>query len=182
MALMMLPQGVRRPPAPPARPVLDPNTLTPFIDPLPIPKVARPNGFRPDVDDPKAKSPFYRLAMRQFEGKVHPELRPTRMWGIESASPGPTLETQSGQGMFVEWANELPKSHFLPIDRHLHGAEPDKPPVRGVIHMHGARVPAMPTDIRRVGMYQASRRPTTIRTGRTRPYSGITITQSVSIA
>jgi len=142
MALMMLPQGVRRPPAPPARPVLDPNTLTPFIDPLPIPKVARPNGFRPDVDDPKAKSPFYRLAMRQFEGKVHPELRPTRMWGIESASPGPTLETQSGQGMFVEWANELPNSHFLPVDRHLHGAEPDKPAVRGVIHMHGARVPA----------------------------------------
>jgi spore coat protein A, manganese oxidase len=142
LAMMMMPQGVRRPPVPPARPVLDPNSLSPFVDALPIPRIAKPDGLRTAPDDATAKVPFYRLPMRLFEDKVHRDLKPTRMWGISSASPGPTLETQSGQGMFVEWANELPKSHFLPIDRHIHGAESDKPDVRAVIHMHGARVPA----------------------------------------
>jgi FtsP/CotA-like multicopper oxidase with cupredoxin domain len=44
--------------------------------------------------------------------------------------------------MLVEWANELPTSHFLPIDHHIHGAEADKPNVRTVIHLHGSCVPA----------------------------------------
>jgi spore coat protein A len=44
--------------------------------------------------------------------------------------------------MLVDWANELPKEHFLPIDHSLHGAEVDKPEVRSVIHLHGAKVPA----------------------------------------
>ena len=84
--------------------------------------------------------------MRQFEGKVHRDVKPTRLWGFGAASsgasfPGPTLETQSGSGLLVEWANELPGSHFLPIDHNLHGAEADKPDVRSVIHLHGAKVP-----------------------------------------
>ncbi len=41
----------------------------------------------------------------------------------------------------IEWANELPLKHFLPIDYRLHGAERDKPQVRAVVHVHGARVP-----------------------------------------
>ena len=45
------------------------------------------------------------------------------MLGIGSSSPGPTLETQSGKGVLVEWVNALPTAHFLPIDHHLHGAE-----------------------------------------------------------
>ena len=43
--------------------------------------------------------------------------------------------------MRIEWANELPARHFLPIDHHLHGAEADKPEVRAVTHVHGAKVP-----------------------------------------
>src|SRR5262249_49787007 len=31
--------------------------------------------------------------------------------------------------------------HFLPIDHHIHGAEADKPEVRTVIHLHGAKAP-----------------------------------------
>ncbi len=123
------------------RQALDPNTLTPFVDPLPIPLVAQPSGRRPSPLDRGSQIPYYRLPMRQIEYKVHRDLKPTRCWGIGSSSPGPTLETQSGAGMLVEWANELPQSHFLPIDHHLHGAEADKPAVRSVIHLHGGKVP-----------------------------------------
>ena len=137
-----MPQAVHRRPAPPARPVLDPSTLTPFVDPLPIPLVASPNGLRATPSDAKQKVPYYRLPMRQVEYKVHRDMQATRQWCVGSSAPGPTLETRSGQGMLVEWANELPTSHFLPIDHHIHGAEADKPNVRTVIHLHGSRVPA----------------------------------------
>ena len=41
----------------------------------------------------------------------------------------------------VEWANELPSKHFLPIDHHLDGAGLDVPEVRSVIHLHGGKTP-----------------------------------------
>jgi FtsP/CotA-like multicopper oxidase with cupredoxin domain len=41
----------------------------------------------------------------------------------------------------VEWVNELPAKHFLPIDHSLHGAEAGLPEVRGVVHLHGAKAP-----------------------------------------
>ncbi len=139
-AALMLPHGgSRRQPI--VRPTLDPNSLTPFVDPLPNPEVAHSTEFRPSPTDPTAKVPYYRLAMRPIESKVHRDVKPTRFWGIGSSSPGPTIETQSGSGMLVEWANELPAAHFLPIDHRIHGAESDKPDVRTVIHLHGAKAP-----------------------------------------
>jgi len=51
------------------------------------------------------------------------------------------FETRSGQGLLVEWANDLPSSHLLPIDHSIHGAEADKPDVRAVVHLHGAKAP-----------------------------------------
>ncbi|HEX6496669.1 MAG TPA: multicopper oxidase, partial [Acidobacteriaceae bacterium] len=86
--------------------------------------------------------PYYRLAMCEIQQKVHRDLPPTRMWGFENSFPGPTIETQSGQPMIVEWANELPARHFLPIDHTLHGAEKSLPEVRSVVHLHGGRTPA----------------------------------------
>ena len=53
--------------------------------------------------------------------------------------PGPTFEVRSGKPVIVEWANDLPQRHFLPIDHTLHGAEADKPEVRTVVHLHGGR-------------------------------------------
>ena len=142
LALLSVPQMARHRQVTVARPVLDPNTLTPFLDALPIPKVALPTGVRPIPGDAKQKAPYYRMAMRQMESKVHRDMKPTMQWAIGASVPGPTLETQSGQGMLVDWANELPKSHFLPIDHSLHGAEAEIGDVRTVIHMHGSRVPA----------------------------------------
>src|SRR5271170_1822834 len=68
-------------------------------------------------------------------------MNPTHMWGFGGTFPGPTFDVSSGQEILVEWANELPHEHFLPIDHTLHGAEPDKPQVRAVSHLHGAKVP-----------------------------------------
>jgi spore coat protein A len=128
-------------PVPRFRTELNASSLAQFVDPLPIPEIAQPAGYRPSPIDPAAKLPYYRVPMRQFEAKLHRDLKPTRLWGYAAASPGPTFETRSGQGMLVEWVNELPDKHFLPIDHSIHGAEANKPEVRTVVHLHGAKVP-----------------------------------------
>jgi spore coat protein A len=120
---------------------LDPSTLTPFVDPLPIPRVLTPSGKRANPERHGEQLPFYRVSMREISQKVHRDLPATRMWSFEDSFPGPTLEVQSGQGAMVEWANALPTRHFLPVDHTLHGAEKSVPEVRSVIHLHGGRTP-----------------------------------------
>jgi spore coat protein A len=128
-------------PAPKFRTQLNASTLAQFVDPLPIPQIAKPDEFRPSPTDAAARLPYYRIPMRQFESQLHRDLKPTRLWGYGGASPGPTFETRSGQGVLVEWVNELPASHYLPIDHSIHGAEADKPEVRTVVHLHGGKAP-----------------------------------------
>jgi spore coat protein A len=122
-------------------PPLHPEKLARFVDPLPIPPVLAPEGSRPDPTNPRASLPYYRVAMREAEVKLHRDLPPTRVWTYGGTMPGPTIETRSGRGLLVEWANELPDRHFLPIDHTLHGAHADAPEVRTVVHVHGAKVP-----------------------------------------
>lgn len=124
-----------------ARPLLDLDRLAHFVDPLPIPGVIQPAGTRPHPEHPKSSIPFYRLPMQPLEAKFHRDLKPARIWGYAKSSPGPSIETRSGEPILVEWVNELPKSHFLPIDHTVHGAEADKPDVRAVTHLHGGKVP-----------------------------------------
>ena len=126
-----------------ARPVqlLDPNRLTPFLDPLPLPVVARPDGYRPDPTKPGAHIPYYRVHMRAIAARLHQDLAPTTQWSFGGVVPGVMFDTESGQGMFVEWVNDLPAKHFLPIDYTLCGAERDKPEVRSVVHLHGGKTP-----------------------------------------
>jgi len=119
-------------------PELDPNTLPKFVDPLPVPATLRPTGMRTLTGH---RVPFYRIDMRQLAAKLHRDLPPTPMWAFGGAVPGPTVETRSGEGLFIQWVNALPKRHFLPIDHTLHGAEADKPEVRTVVHVHGAKAP-----------------------------------------
>jgi spore coat protein A len=125
----------------PVRPPLHPDSLARFVDPLPIPAVLVPDGTRPDPHDPSAQIAHYRVAMRAAESRVHRDLPPTRVWAYEGAVPGPTIEVRSGHGVLVEWVNELPTKHFLPIDHGLHGAHADQPEVRTVVHVHGAKAP-----------------------------------------
>jgi spore coat protein A, manganese oxidase len=121
--------------------LLDTRALARFVDPLPVPAIARPVGQRPNPSDPKTQIPYHQVVMRQFEAKVHREVPPTTFWGYNASCPGPTIEARSGEPILVEWVNELPYRHFLPIDSTLHGAEPDKPESRTVVHLHGGRTP-----------------------------------------
>ena len=123
-----------------ARPALDLSKLTPYVDELPIPATAQSTGSRPSPTKPSLKIPYYRVPLKSFETRVHRDMNPTHMWGFGGTFPGPTFDVSSGQEILVEWANELPHEHFLPIDHTLHGAEPDKPQVRAVSHLHNAKV------------------------------------------
>jgi len=113
-----------------------------FVDRLPIPPVLKPHGTKPDPDAPGQMIPYFRVPMREVMAKVHRDLPPTRLWAYAGSSPGPTFDTRSGRGLLVEWVNELPEKHFLPIDHNLCGAGADRPEVRTVVHVHGARVPS----------------------------------------
>jgi spore coat protein A, manganese oxidase len=120
---------------------LDPNELAKFVDPLPIPPIAQPLRYESLPDNPKVKLAYYRVSLKQIQVQVYRDLKPTTFWGCGSSLPGLTFETRSGGGLLVEWVNELPAKHFLPIDHRIHGAQPDKPEARAVIHLHGAKAP-----------------------------------------
>jgi len=118
---------------------IDPTTLTKFVDPLPLPQIAKASEYRAHPSIPKLKLPYYRIAIQPTTAKIHRDLNPTRQWSYGPSSPGPAFETRSGEGILVEWANQLPTNHFLPIDHHIHGADAGKPQVRTVAHLHGAK-------------------------------------------
>jgi spore coat protein A, manganese oxidase len=122
--------------------LLDPNRLPKFVNPLVIPGRALPSGTLRHPSERIGTIPLYQLSMREFYAKVHPDLPATRFWGFDSKFPGPTIEARRGQPIWIEWVNRLPATHFLPIDHSLHGSGKDLPPVRTVVHVHGARVPS----------------------------------------
>ena len=110
-----------------SRPQLDPSSLAKFVDPLPLPPVIRGGSLR--------------IEMREMRRKLHRDLPATRLWTYGNSFPGPTIETRTGQALSVDWVNNLPTAHFLPIDHNLHGAEAGTPDVRAVVHVHGAKAP-----------------------------------------
>jgi spore coat protein A, manganese oxidase len=125
--------------ASPNVPLINPISLARFVDPLPVPSVVRASGTRTHPRYPGKQLPYYRVEMRAFKTKLHRDIPATPMWGYNGSFPGPTLETKRDEPLLVEWVNALPEKHFLPIDHNLHGAEKDKPEVRAVTHVHGAR-------------------------------------------
>jgi spore coat protein A len=110
-------------------------TLAKFVDPLPVPRIARPTGLRRGV-------PQYTVTMTQCRQKVHRDLPPTPLWGYGGTWPGPTLEARSGEPLDVTWVNELPGAHLLEAayDETLCGTDLDEPHARTAVHLHGARV------------------------------------------
>jgi spore coat protein A, manganese oxidase len=109
---------------------LSPGALTKYVDALPIPAAATP-----------LRKGHYRVVMREFQAKIHRDLAPTTFWGYDGLSPGPTFDVRSGHAIEVEWVNNLPAKHLLPVDHAIHGASDDLPEVRAVVHLHGGRVP-----------------------------------------
>src|ERR1700721_208971 len=103
----------------------------------PSPDCRHTMGARGAAEGGGEKVAFFRVSMRAAAAKVHRDLAPTNFWSYGGIVPGLQFETRSGEGLLVEWANELPKMHFLPVAHTRHGAEKDVPEVRGVVHMHG---------------------------------------------
>jgi spore coat protein A, manganese oxidase len=129
------------PSAAPAVPNVNPGSLAPFVDPLPLPLAARPIERRAAPGGRGAKLPFYRVTAQAVTQKLHRDLPATPLWAYGGAVPGVMFDTSAGEGLLVEWANELPPRHFLPIDHTLHGAEAGLPEGRTVVHLHGAKTP-----------------------------------------
>lgn len=139
---MPMPMRTRAPTlAAPNVPLINPTTLARFVDALPIPSIARPTE-RADPLHAGHKLPCYTMTMQACKVRLHRDIPPTPLWGYEGVFPGPTLEVRHNEPVLVEWINALPSKHFLPIDHNVHGAERDKPEVRAVTHVHGARAPA----------------------------------------
>jgi spore coat protein A, manganese oxidase len=125
----------------PSRPWLHPERLARFVDPLPIPQPLPGTELRPHPHQPGTQIPYHRVVMRRVETKVHRDLPSTSIWSYGNTAPGPTIEARKGRPMLIEWVNNLPTQHFLPIDHTLHGAGKDQPDVRTAVHVHGAVVP-----------------------------------------
>lgn len=106
--------------------------LEKFIDPLPLPPVMKP-AFK------SKEYTYYEVRMRENKHRFHRDLPETTIWGYEGLYPGPTIEVEQGELVYVQWMNELPDKHFLPLDYTVHGAGEEVPDVRTVVHLHGGR-------------------------------------------
>jgi spore coat protein A, manganese oxidase len=117
-----------------AQTVLNPLSLTKYMDPLPIPGVATP--VAPN---------YYEIGAYQIQQRLHSQLPPTIVYGygtsLETASyPGPTIVARKGVPIDIKWGNYLPSPHILsyafdptlpaavtttgiPITTHVHGSE-----------------------------------------------------------
>lgn len=123
-------------------PILNPDTLERFVDPLPLPVVARPQGLLAIPGGHGEQAQFFRVSMRTITSKLHHDLPPTNQWSYGGSVPGVMFDTESNHGILVEWVNKLPTQHFLPIDYSVHGAGRDVPEVRSVVHLHGGKTPS----------------------------------------
>jgi spore coat protein A len=122
------------PPAQPPLPTINGYTLTPFVDELPLPERARPISA--------AHPHKFRITMREIHAKVHRDIPATRMWSYGDTILAPLIDVRTHQPLQVEWVNQLPTQHFLPIDHSLHGCGRDIPDVRACVHLHGGRTPS----------------------------------------
>jgi spore coat protein A len=127
-------------PAQPAR-MLHSLELPPFVDALPLPKRLQPIAPRR-----RGQPHTLRVAMREVQGKFHRDVPASRFWSYRSGDGtgdgmlAPVIEARAHQPLEIEWVNELPAHHFLPIDHTLHGCGADVPEVRAIVHVHGAKV------------------------------------------
>jgi len=112
----------------------DPKTVPKFVTPLPKPPVVKPT---PHPDYPA--NSYFEITMKEAQHRFHRDFPLTTVWGYDGLYPGPTIEARKDKKIYVKYINRLPKKHFLPVDRSLHGVG-DSPEVRSVVHLHGANV------------------------------------------
>lgn len=116
----------------------DPKTIRKFVNRLPIPRQALPINY--DTCKGKwPKRPFYRIYMRENYHRFHKDFPLTKIWGYNGKYPGPIIEAEKDVPIRIQWINQLPDKHILPVDRSLHGCG-DSPDNCAVVHLHGANV------------------------------------------
>jgi spore coat protein A, manganese oxidase len=120
---------------------INPLQLEPFVDPMPIPQLLRSEGQRASPVHGVKNAPFFSITMREIRTKMHRDLAPTRLWSYGPEAIGPLVETRGHKDVLIEWHNQLPLRHFLPIDYSLHGSGRELPESRAVVHLHGGRTP-----------------------------------------
>jgi len=86
--------------------------------------------------------PVLKIPQVQCLHRFHRDLPPTKVWAYAASLPGPTLEVRQHQGLEVDWSNQLPAVPLFPVanPQVMHGVCGDLPPVRTVVHLHGASV------------------------------------------
>ena len=93
---------------------------------------------------------YFEIAMRQFEDKLHPDLPPTTLWGYGNTADstfrhlGGAIIARSGTPVRVQWSNELPADHPLPVDMSVvspYLGVGDPAENRVAPHLHGGLVP-----------------------------------------
>lgn len=120
---------------------IDALLLEPFVDPMLLPRSLPIEGRRASPDHGLTNAPFFTVTMREIHTKMHRDLAPTRLWSYGPEPIGPLLEARRYQDVLIEWRNQLPPRHFLPIDYSLHGSGRELPESRTVVHLHGGRTP-----------------------------------------
>ncbi|WP_435845996.1 O-aminophenol oxidase PhsA [Streptomyces huasconensis] len=81
--------------------------LEPFVAPLTVPPV-----LRPDSADVREETV---IALRPTWVRLHPQLPPTLMWGYDGSVPGPTIEVRRGQRVRIAWTNRIPTGGEYPV-------------------------------------------------------------------
>lgn len=112
------------------------------MDPLPLPVLQIPQGRRSSAQLGAVEAPYYPVHIRAIESRMHRDLPASRLWGYGGTAAPVLFEAQSGQGVLIDWINELPAKHFLPLSPPKPGME-HAPPTRVSTHVHGARVPSI---------------------------------------
>jgi FtsP/CotA-like multicopper oxidase with cupredoxin domain len=131
---------------------LGPTPLAPFVDALPVPRrlfAAQPEGR-------------LTVGIRVRSHRFHRDLPESRIWGYDGTVPGPTIETERGRPVTVEWRNELEgplpvvvtiapervNSDGVPVQclPGLSDGRPDQNAAalsgQTVVHLHGGLTPA----------------------------------------
>jgi FtsP/CotA-like multicopper oxidase with cupredoxin domain len=119
-----------------------PISLTPYLDPLPLPGVAVP------TSGVSGGAAHYNMYITEQFQTLHSELPPTRVWGYNGSYPGPTIEAYRDQVVTVDWHNdlrvwetqELRMHHVLHVDTCLHGPNMTGQVPVVVTHLHGGKV------------------------------------------
>ena len=120
----------------------DAFALAPFVDPLYVPALVQPTERRSSPAHGVVDALFLRVTMRDTVRRMHRDLAPTRTYTYGADPVGPLIQVNRDEDLLIEWRNQLPLRHFLPIDYTLHGSGRNVPESRAIVHLHGGRTPA----------------------------------------